>query len=412
MQLPYLSYIEWNAKEGITTLTTAYAIGTKTAIFPSKGVHATCIDCGEEVVSKCGTIVSHHFAHKSNSNCGSQFHDHKSEWHQAWQHTIVPALPGENVEVTIKSDACVKRADMVSHAKYIIEFQHSPLSLPERLEREAHYKNLIWVVHDDRIKSRTWKHRNGYRVFFNGDGNTVHWKSNFQYVGKYPLNCSLSKSDFIQKVVNNQFYCESVFVKIESRQLKQERRRRERELQEFDKYNYAVWNRQPESSLYTATLYMATLVHDLENYHEMIETERKAIKKRIEEESELKRKEQRIIRDPSLLQCLIRAELDIETDALERERSAWIATAEQIYYEANKARIEKEKAAKKEIDDLILKRANEEIINSITKRLDVETQERVRIDILRVKGRNAYAAESARKRLALLNIYIEGSGNT
>jgi competence CoiA-like predicted nuclease len=394
-------------------------------------MHATCIDCGEEVVSKCGTLVSHHFAHKANSNCGTQFHDHKSEWHQQWQHTIIPAVPGKNVEVTIKNDATIKRADMISHANCVIEFQHSHLSLPERLEREGHYKNIIWVVHSDKIKSRTWKHKTPCRVFFNGDDNRIWWRTNTHYTtawGERPLmNCHMEKSEFISRVINNKHYNNEVFYKIEERNLKRRNaeseywNQREDELSCTFLYGYREHDAhrfipiptfpyhtpifQIKSKFYVAAIYIISEMIKIDDYHKKIETEKAEAKKRIDATAELKLKEQRAIKDPSFLQSLLKAEAELEYAEFVIEKTNWVKRAAQIWSEQNKARIEKQTYEKEERDRIQSKQLNVEITNSINRRLDRETQDRVRIDLIRAQGGNTYAAESARKRLAIIGIH-------
>ena len=197
-------------------ITTAYAIDKKTQIFPSKGIHGYCLDCGKEVISKCGTIVSHHFAHVADSDCGSQYHDHKTEWHQSWQHSVIPALPGKNVEVTIEKDTAIKRADLISNSGFIIEFQHSPLSIIERQEREKHYGNMLWVIHTTKENSNTWrKQTKDIRLFFNGDDDTVYW---YEFISHKKLSCS--KEEFIQFFINNKFFSLDGFRKRESRAIK------------------------------------------------------------------------------------------------------------------------------------------------------------------------------------------------
>ena len=42
---------------------------------------------------------------------------------------------------------------MKTPAGFVIEFQHSPISLEERTSREDFYKNMCWVVDATRLKS-------------------------------------------------------------------------------------------------------------------------------------------------------------------------------------------------------------------------------------------------------------------
>lgn len=144
-----------------------------------------CPICGSELVLRNGGIVVPHFAHKSLKDCDDFTHD-MSEWHKEWQ----DIFPKENQEVVISLDIdeftyhsdsmnyefsdyksyyeeheeferlCLTdkkdlkilhiqhRAD-VCIGKYVIEFQHSPISKKEFNKRnwfytKAGYK-LIWI---------------------------------------------------------------------------------------------------------------------------------------------------------------------------------------------------------------------------------------------------------------------------
>lgn len=409
-------------------LTTAYATGTTTAIFPSKGVHATCIDCEKEVISKCGTEVVHHFAHRPGVICNTRFHDGKTEWHVRWQRTVLPDLAGVNVEVPITKDGSIKRADLISNSNYVIEFQHSHLPKPERMEREKHYGNVIWVVHTDKRNSKTWKHHlSRARVFFNGDDNTIRWNSlNLKYGD---LNTfTLSKERFIKTVINNPHYTDSIIDTIELRQRIHSNATIEyynRKSDEHDASRYSYFN-VFRSSYYVAMLYIIKEFVSIEKYHAKLEADRLEEKRLTEEsayiqakqirETEIVRliriketavallKEQRQLKDPALLQSLLKSELDSIDDNLITERNGWVQSAEKellartrVLYEA-KLKLEREREAE------IAKQINTEITNNRINQLSKETQERIRIDLIRSKGKLEYAAELARKRLEELGI--------
>jgi hypothetical protein len=417
-------------------ITTAYSADKKTHIFPSTGIHGICIDCGEEVISKCGTIVSHHFAHKSNTTCGSQFHDHKSEWHQQWQHTISPAIPGVNVEVTIKKDASIKRADMVSHSKTIIEFQHSHLSLPERLEREAHYKNIIWVVHGSKINSKTWKHKNQNRVFFNGDDDTIYFGPSPDAISNiFGGDLIMEKSKFINFVINNSNCCNTAIQTIEmrgrNRKILQDQTLLERDdilcLNGFHSYRPLYFMK---SDRITAIYYLIGEFIKIEQYHHQIVVDRLEREKKLAEikkqmkmlaYEQLKRrriiretlkerrkerrkireplKARRKIRDPNLLQHILKIEMESNDSNFIIDRDGWIKNVERTFINL-----------KRDYEIEQCQKINLELNQKQTQRLDKEAQERIRIDLLRVKGVNKYAAECAYERLKRLNIILEYTG--
>ena len=160
----------------------AYDESTNKPITAIRGVSAFCPICKEPVIPKCGKLVAPHFAHKSKNDCASEKYDRKTPWHYRWQNKIINPVPGVNVEVPIKGEY-LKIADVVTPSGIVIEFQHSPLTLEERLLREKHYKNMIWVIHRSIEERRIWKTRtdvpilidyeNGYNLLeYYGRGRT------------------------------------------------------------------------------------------------------------------------------------------------------------------------------------------------------------------------------------------------
>ena len=119
-----------------------------------------CPICNEEVITRKGSINSHHFAHKNNSKCllSDGWHYDMSDWHYDWQNQF----PIENQEVIFKFNNKIHRADVFIN-NTVIEFQHSSISESEFNERNDFYKKLgykvIWVF-DAREKDIT--HRFSY----------------------------------------------------------------------------------------------------------------------------------------------------------------------------------------------------------------------------------------------------------
>jgi len=396
-------------------LTTAYATGTTTAIFPSKGVHATCIDCGQEVISKCGPINADHFAHRPGVVCNTRFHDNKTEWHINWQHTIDPAIPGVNVEVPIEKDGSIKRADLISKSNYVIEFQHSHLPKDERIEREKHYKNIIWVVHTDRENSKTWLYPAfGVRTFFNGDDDRGRWKSS-KY-GNGLRTFGISKEKFIKVVINNPNYTSDIFHTMEIRQHNHscdtiEYYNRKSDERDTSRYSYFMLR----SDYYAAVRYIIKEFESIERYHAQLEADRLESIKRENELAYLRlkqaretaaalKKEQQQLKDPELLQKLLKLEIESTEDCFVTERNIWVRALEFELLQENKARYEAELKLKREQEIEIAKQTNIEITNNHTKQESKEQQELIRIDLIRAKGKLEYAAEIARKRLKELGI--------
>lgn len=87
--------------------------------------------------------VAAHFAHKNRKQCDTFSHD-MSEWHKKWQ----SIFPVRNQEVALPFENPCHRADVLAYG-YVIEFQHSPISIEEFDERNSFYtslgKKVIWI---------------------------------------------------------------------------------------------------------------------------------------------------------------------------------------------------------------------------------------------------------------------------
>ncbi len=96
-----------------------------------------------KVRAKKSETVATHFAHKTLKDCDTFTHD-MSDWHTAWQ----SIFPIRNQEVPLPFDKPCHRADVLA-CGYVIEFQHSPLSVEEFDERNRFYtslgKKVVWV---------------------------------------------------------------------------------------------------------------------------------------------------------------------------------------------------------------------------------------------------------------------------
>lgn len=97
---------------------------------------------GHPVIAKRGEIKSHHFAHKNNCSCSAN--NNKGEWHIKFQDRAIKDVQ----EYRIIKNNKIHIADICTD-KYIIEFQHSNISIKEIKNRESFYTNigysLVWV---------------------------------------------------------------------------------------------------------------------------------------------------------------------------------------------------------------------------------------------------------------------------
>ena len=95
------------------------------------------------IKAKKSKSVAAHFAHKSRADCDTFSHD-MSDWHKEWQNRF----PLKNREVPLPFDNPCHRTDVLA-CGYVIEFQHSPISLEEFDERNRFYtslgKKVVWI---------------------------------------------------------------------------------------------------------------------------------------------------------------------------------------------------------------------------------------------------------------------------
>ena len=98
-------------------------------------MRAICPVCKNEVISKCGEIITWHWAHKAN-DC-DLWHENESDWHIGWK----SRFPEECREVVIGKH----RAD-VKTSKCVVELQSSSISSEEIREREIFYGDMIWLI--------------------------------------------------------------------------------------------------------------------------------------------------------------------------------------------------------------------------------------------------------------------------
>jgi len=113
-------------------------------IIPTPKARGVCFCCEREMVSKCGEIKLHHWAHKSLQGC-DHWWENETEWHRKWK----DRFPVDWQEV-VKRDAHSGEkhiADVYNPAKDLtIEFQNSPIKGQEIQAREKFYKRMLWLL--------------------------------------------------------------------------------------------------------------------------------------------------------------------------------------------------------------------------------------------------------------------------
>lgn len=115
-----------------------------------KGSKYYCPACHNEMIMRCGDIVSHHFSHKANKLCDPWYKEEMSDWHRKLQ-SMFP-LDCQEVVVWNKCHSELHFADVMftyNEMTYVMEFQHSPITHKEFISRSSFYLGLgyklIWI---------------------------------------------------------------------------------------------------------------------------------------------------------------------------------------------------------------------------------------------------------------------------
>lgn len=133
-----------------------------------KGLKGRCPHCNSTVIAKCGDLRKDHWSHQSNKNCDSWQTGKETEWHLKWKE----AVGLEYAEKKITKGNVFHIADILipgskEENDLIIEFQNSPISKEEILEREDFYgEALIWVINGTELGNKFYYDKNFYEEIF------------------------------------------------------------------------------------------------------------------------------------------------------------------------------------------------------------------------------------------------------
>ncbi|MCB2170992.1 MAG: hypothetical protein KQI78_25315 [Deltaproteobacteria bacterium] len=117
---------------------------------PKPRMKGQCPVCGNDVVSKCGNKTIWHWAHVAKKHCDSWW-ENETQWHRDWK----DKYPTEWQEVVLFDEISGEKhiADIKTDSGLVIEFQNSPLTSEELKQREAFYKNIVWVINGDKFRN-------------------------------------------------------------------------------------------------------------------------------------------------------------------------------------------------------------------------------------------------------------------
>lgn len=125
-------------------------------ITAEQGRKAVCPVCRAVTVAKCGKIIAPHWAHQSRKDC-DPWYEPETQWHIDWKNRF-PKVCQEVVMGNHRADVRLPTG--------VIEFQNSPISADEIIERERFYGNMVWVVNAEKRRGNIdFRERNGYVSF-------------------------------------------------------------------------------------------------------------------------------------------------------------------------------------------------------------------------------------------------------
>ena len=175
---------------------------------PTKKVEAVCPSCGSKVVARMGRIKQHHWAHAPGTVCPFE-REAMTRWHYEWQQR----WPADQREVTVGKH----RAD-VKTDHWVVEFQHSSISLDDLQSREEHWgPNLIWVVNEEGIGKNLslhydWHNHTGLENLSFYRGGTTLQKSQRWLVLDRPSQGKLYLSRLPRNGVSRDFFVREITI--------------------------------------------------------------------------------------------------------------------------------------------------------------------------------------------------------
>jgi hypothetical protein len=120
-----------------------WALKDHQRIAPTPKQIAACPGCGGGVRSKCGSIITWHWAH-IDARCDFET-EPETEWHRKWK----AEFPDDWQEVKVGNH----RADVRTPLNRVLEIQYSSIDSGTVLERERVYDDMLWVVNAEKF----WK---------------------------------------------------------------------------------------------------------------------------------------------------------------------------------------------------------------------------------------------------------------
>jgi len=155
-----------------------YAMLNGEKIEASTGLKAQCPLCEKDVFARCGGTNANHWAHYEEESCES-WSEPETEWHKNWK----LVFGKENSEIIIEKDGKRHIADVLTSNHFVIEFQHSPISIITIENREKFYgEKMLWVINGVSFKDHFTTYynpeeRSGRRIYV---GHSSQQESNWE----------------------------------------------------------------------------------------------------------------------------------------------------------------------------------------------------------------------------------------
>src|SRR4051812_32636491 len=101
-----------------------------------RGANGFCPLCSAALRPKCGRVYVHHWSHVA-ADC-DPWAEREGPWHRGWKELF----PKDCREVVVGGH----RADVRLPNGWVVELQHSAISVDDVEERESVYGRMMWII--------------------------------------------------------------------------------------------------------------------------------------------------------------------------------------------------------------------------------------------------------------------------
>ena len=126
-----------------------FALDDDKRVEASPGAKGRCPGCGDDLISRCGTKMVWHWAHKGQRHC-DHWWENETQWHRDWKNQF----PTDWQEIAARDEhGELHISDVKTSKGLVVEFQHSYIKPVEARTRTRFHNPMFWVVDGTRRKT-------------------------------------------------------------------------------------------------------------------------------------------------------------------------------------------------------------------------------------------------------------------